>query len=71
MNYLDVAILVFLLYGMVKGFSNGIIIEISNTISVFLAVYIGVHFSQLVYPYLNLDILSDYSNAIPLQFKGL
>ncbi len=66
MNYLDIAILIFLLYGMVKGFSNGIIIEISNTISVFLAIYIGVHFSQLVYPYLNLDILSDYSNAIPL-----
>jgi len=66
MNYLDIAILVLLLYGMVKGFSNGIIIEISNTISVFLAVYIGIHFSQLVHPYLNLDVLSDYSNAIPL-----
>ena len=66
MNYLDIAVVISLLYGMVKGFSNGIITEISNIISVFLAIYIGIHFSQLIYPYLNLEMLSDYSNAIPL-----
>ena len=66
MNYLDIVIMISFLYGAVKGFLNGIITEISNIISVFLAIYIGIHFSQLVYPYLNLDILSDYSNAIPL-----
>ncbi len=66
MNYLDIVILISGLYGLAKGFSNGIITETSNLISVFLAIYIGVHFSELIYPYLNLNILSDYSNLIPL-----
>lgn len=66
MNYLDIIIVVSLFYGIVKGFSNGIIIEVSNIISVLLAIYIGIHFSQLIYPYLKVDILSNYSNAIPL-----
>ena len=66
MNYLDIVILILSLYGLSKGFSNGIITEISNLISVFLAIYIGVHFSELIYPYLNLNILNDYSNLIPL-----
>ncbi len=66
MNYLDIIISICLLYGMVKGFSNGIIIEISNIISVFLAIYLGIHFSEFIYPHLSLDKLSDYSNIIPL-----
>ena len=66
MNYLDIIIAIPLLYGMTKGFSNGIITELSNIISVFLAIYIGIHFSDLIYPYLNIDLLKDYSNLIPL-----
>ena len=66
MNYLDIIISVPLLYGIVKGFSNGIITEISNIISVSLAIYIGIHFSGLIHPYLSSEILSDYSKAIPL-----
>ena len=66
MNYIDIVVLISGLYGLIKGFSNGIITETSNLISVFLAIYIGVHFSELIYPYLNLNILSDYSNIIPL-----
>lgn len=66
MNYLDIIISIFLLYGIVKGFSNGIIIEISNIISVFLAIYLGIHFSEFIYPHLSVDKLSDYSNIIPL-----
>jgi membrane protein required for colicin V production len=66
MNYLDIIISVSLLYGLIKGYSNGIIKEITNIISVFLAIYIGIHFSGLIHPYLHLDVLSDYSRAIPL-----
>ena len=66
MNYLDIVVVISLFYGIVKGFSNGIIIEISNIISLFLAIYIGVNFSQLIYPYLKTDILSDYSQIVPL-----
>ena len=66
MNYIDIIIIILLFYGMIKGFSNGIIIEVSNIISVFLAVYIGINFSQLIYPYLSFKILSDYTNILPL-----
>ena len=66
MNYLDIVVVISLFYGIVKGFSNGIIIEISNIISLFLAIYIGVNFSQLIYPYLKTEILSDYSKIVPL-----
>ena len=71
MNYLDIVILILSLYGLSKGFSNGIITETSNLISVFLAIYIGVHFSELIYPYLSLNILSDYSNLIPLDCRNV
>ncbi|MAJ90405.1 MAG: hypothetical protein CMD08_03925 [Flavobacteriales bacterium] len=66
MNYLDIVISILLLYGLIQGYSNGIIKEITNTISVFLAIYIGVHFSEFIHPYLNLDVFNNYKNAIPL-----
>lgn len=66
MNYLDIVISILLLYGLIKGYSNGIIKEITNTISVFLAIYIGIHFSEFIHPYLNLNVFNDYKNAIPL-----
>jgi len=66
MNYIDIIISVPLLYGLIKGFSNGIIKEITNVLSLVLAIYIGVHFSVLIEPYLQSDALSDYERAIPL-----
>ena len=66
MNYLDIAIAVPLLYGLIKGFSNGIIKEITNVLSVVLAIYVGVHFADLIEPYLRSSVLSDYERAMPL-----
>ncbi|SVE29062.1 uncharacterized protein METZ01_LOCUS481916, partial [marine metagenome] len=66
MNYLDIAIAVPLLYGLTKGFSNGIIKEITNVLSVVLAIYVGVHFSNLIEPYLQAGALSGYERAMPL-----
>jgi membrane protein required for colicin V production len=66
MNYLDIAIAVPLLYGLIKGFSNGIIKEITNVLSVVLAIYVGVHFADLIEPYLRSSALSDYERAMPL-----
>ena len=66
MNYLDVIISVLLLYGIVKGYSNGIIKEITNIISVFLAIYIGVHFSELIHPKITSYMNNDYTQVIPL-----
>ena len=66
MNYLDVIISVSSLYGLIKGFSNGIIKELTNIISLISAIYIGVHFSVLVEPYLSSVVLGDYQRIIPL-----
>ena len=66
MNYLDIAIAVPLLYGLIRGFSNGIIKEITNGLSVGLAIYVGVHFADLIEPYLRSSVLSDYERAMPL-----
>ena len=66
MNYIDIIISVPLLYGLTKGFSNGIIKEITNVLSLVLAIYIGMHFSVLIEPYLRQDALSGYERAMPL-----
>ena len=66
MNYIDIIISVPLLYGLIKGFSNGIIKEITNVFSVVLAIYVGVHFADLIEPYLQSDVLSGHERAIPL-----
>ena len=48
MNYLDIAIVVPLLYGLVKGFSNGLIKEITGLLSLIIGIYIAVNFSILL-----------------------
>ena len=66
MNYLDIMVSLSLLYALVKGFSNGIIKEITNIISLFLAIYIGIHFSELMLPHLASDLLSNFEKTLPL-----
>ena len=66
MNYIDIIILIPLLYGLIKGFSNGIIKEITNIISLVLAIYLGIHFSNLIEPYLQSELLSGHEKIIPL-----
>jgi len=50
MNYLDIIISIFLLYGLIKGFSNGLIKEITLLVSLFLGVYVGVNFAEYLEP---------------------
>ena len=50
MNYLDIIISVCLLYAIIKGFSNGLIKEITSLISLFLGVYVGVNFAEYLEP---------------------
>ncbi len=67
MNYLDIIISIALLYGLIKGFSNGIIREVTTIISVFLSFYAAINLSQLLLPYLYHDSLVDYEKIIPLM----
>ena len=66
MNYVDIIIAVSLLYGLIKGFSNGLIKEITNVLSVVIAIYIGFHFSNLIEPYLQQEAAATYDRVIPL-----
>ena len=66
MNYIDIIIAVSLLYGLIKGFSNGLIKEITNILSVVIAIYIGFHFSNLIEPYLRQEAGATYDGLIPL-----
>ena len=50
MNYLDIIISACVLYAVIKGFSNGLIKEITSLISLFLGVYVGVNFAEYLEP---------------------
>ena len=65
MNYLDIAISVPLLYGLIKGFSNGLIKEITGLLSLVLGVYVAVNFSILLEPHLS-GIFNNYEQFKPI-----
>ncbi len=46
MNTLDIILAVPLLYGLYKGFTRGLIIEIASLVGLILGIYGGVHFSH-------------------------
>lgn len=48
MNILDIIIAVFLLFGLIKGFRNGLFLEITSLIGLVLGVYGAMHFSHFL-----------------------
>jgi membrane protein required for colicin V production len=50
MNYLDIIIAVPLLYALIKGFSNGLIKEVTSLLALFIGVYFAVNFSEFLEP---------------------
>ena len=46
MNYLDIVIAIALLYGLVKGFTNGLIKEITGLLGLIIGVYVAINFSS-------------------------
>jgi len=50
MNYLDVVIATSLLYGIIKGFSNGLIKEVTSLLALLFAVYMAINFSAYLNP---------------------
>ena len=65
MNYLDIAIAVPLLYGLVKGFSNGLIKEVTGILSLIIGIYIAVNFSILLEPFFS-GIFGYYEQFKPI-----
>ena len=65
MNYIDIIIAVPILYGLIKGFSNGLIKEITGLLGLLIGVYVAINFSSYLYPKA-IDILGGYEKLIPI-----
>ena len=50
MNYLDIIIVISLFYGLIKGFSNGLVKEITGLLGLIIAVYVAINFSSYLHP---------------------
>ena len=53
MNYLDIIIGIFLLWGLINGFRKGLVIELSTLIALVLAIWGGIHLSHFVASWLS------------------
>lgn len=52
MNFLDLVLLVPLLWGCYRGFSKGLVFELTTFVALFAGVYGALHFSGIAKPYL-------------------
>ena len=57
MNYIDIIILLFLLWGAYRGFSKGLIIEVASLLGLGLGVYVAIKYSSYT-----VGILVDFLN---------
>ena len=68
MNYIDIIILLFLLFGAYRGFSKGLIIEIATLVGLVLGVWLAISYSSYTEGILRdfLNISSRYISYIAL-----
>ncbi|SFU60202.1 membrane protein required for colicin V production [Pustulibacterium marinum] len=52
MNYLDIVLGALLLFGLVRGFMKGLLLEIASLVAFILGIYCAIHFSFYVSDYL-------------------
>ena len=73
MNYIDIVILLFLLYGAFRGFSKGLIIEVATLAGLILGVFIAIRYSPFTEVILKdfLNITSRYLSYIALAVTFL
>lgn len=65
MNYLDLIIAVPLLYGLVKGFSNGLIKEVTALVALVAGVYVAINFSEYLEPKV-VELLVGYEEFVSI-----
>jgi len=65
MNYLDIVIAIPLLYGLIKGFTNGLIKEITGLLGLIIGVYVAINFSSYLHPKFE-EVLGGYEQFIPI-----
>ncbi len=62
MNYIDLVLLSVCIYGLVKGYVNGLVKEITGTLSLFISFYVAISFYAIFDPY-----FSDYISEGPIK----
>ncbi len=70
MNYLDIIITVSLLYGLIKGFSNGLVKEVTSLSALFIGLYVALNFSEFLEPKF-IDVLDGYQQFVPVLAFGI
>ena len=70
MNYLDIIIAASLLYGTIKGLSNGLVNEVTSLLALFIGVYVAINFSEFLEPKF-IDILDGYQQFAPVLAFGI
>lgn len=65
MNYLDIILVIPLLWGLYKGLSKGIIKELASLIALIIGIYGAVHFADSIQPYIK-NSLSIESSFLPI-----
>ena len=65
MNYLDIVIAIPLLYGLIKGFTNGLIKEITGLLGLIIGVYVALNLSSYLHPKFE-EVLGGYEQFIPI-----
>ena len=66
MNYLDIIIILYLVWGFYTGFKRGAIYMLVSFVSIILALYAAIHFS-----YLSTELLANWLNKDPQELKIL
>ena len=65
MNYLDIILVIPLLWGLYKGVSKGIIKELASLMALIIGIYGAVHFADSIQPYIK-NSLSIESSFLPI-----
>lgn len=73
MNYIDIILLLPLLYGAFVGFSKGLVIEIATLLGLILGVYVAIRYSVYTEDFLHdfLNISTEYLSYIALGITFL
>jgi len=70
MNYLDIIIAIPLLYGMIKGFSNGLVKEVTALLALVVGVYVAINFSEHLEPKV-VEVLGRYEQFVSIIAFGV
>ena len=70
MNYFDYILIVPVLYGLYRGFTKGLILELASLVALVAGIYVAMHFSSITFGYLS-EVLEVEATYLQLASYGL